>query len=118
VVIQGLDSAQHFIDAIAGTIPTHAQLRHFALTFGYGLLRHPNLVKNTQQKRGDTVLMYSPISLVWRVVFYGCLTAGLRCTPRRKPVLTREEGLNVVWEMFKELGVGREEGENLDSCVM
>jgi len=38
VVIQGLDSAQHFIDAIAGTIPTHAQLRHFALTFGNGLL--------------------------------------------------------------------------------
>lgn len=56
-----------FIDAITGTTITRAQLKHLALSFGYGLQNHSVL----STKRGDTVMIYSQNSLAWPVVLFG-----------------------------------------------
>lgn len=56
-----------FIDTITGTTITRAQLKHLALSLGYGLQNHPVL----SAKRGDTVLIYSQNSLAWPVVVFG-----------------------------------------------
>lgn len=107
-----------FIDATTGTTLSRSQLKHLALSFGYGLLHHPSL---PPMKRGDTVLVYSPNSLAWPVVVFGCVAAGLRCSPANsgytsrelgyqytdsgaKVVLTSQEGLEIVKEMLKDLG--------------
>jgi len=60
-------SAPAFIDAQTGTTITRAQLKALAFSFGYGIRHH----KNTNVKRGDTVLIYSQNSLAWPVVLYG-----------------------------------------------
>lgn len=117
-------SAPAFIDAVTGTTLTRAQLKNLALTFGYGLLNHPTI----PLKRGDTVLIFSPNSLAWPVVLFGSIAASLRCTLANsgytsrelafqytdsgaKLVMTNEDGVSIVQEMFKELGVGREDGD-------
>ncbi|KAF5345339.1 hypothetical protein D9758_008423 [Tetrapyrgos nigripes] len=114
-----------FIDAGTATQITRAQLRSLALTFGYALRTHPR----TNVKRGDTILLYSPNSLAWPVVVFGSIAAGLKCTfansaytatelahqyrdSRAKMVMTSPEGLAIVRDMFKALGLSRAETDS------
>ncbi|KAL0955979.1 hypothetical protein HGRIS_002158 [Hohenbuehelia grisea] len=102
-------SSPAFVDAPTGTTLTRGQLKHLALTFGYGLLNTPGL----ELQRGDTVLIYSPNSLAWPVVLFGSIAAGLRCTLANsaytsaelrhqyldsgaKTIITAEDGLPTV----------------------
>ncbi|KAK7044885.1 4-coumarate--CoA ligase-like 7 [Favolaschia claudopus] len=116
-----------FVDAGSGTALTRAQVRKLALSFAYGLRDHPST--RPLSKRGDTVLLFSPNSLAWPIVLYGCVAAGLRCTLANSAytshelgyqykdsgaqlVLTSEEGISVVMQMFAELGLSKAEAEN------
>ncbi|KAF8806514.1 AMP binding protein [Phlegmacium glaucopus] len=111
-----------FIDTITGTTITRAQLRHLALSFGYGLQNHPVL----SAKRGDTVMIYSHNSLAWPVVLFGSVAAGLRCTlansaynarelafqytdSRARLIFTSEDGCSTVQETLKSLGFSQKE---------
>lgn len=69
-------SMKAFIDAASGTCITRAQTMHLSLSFAYGIRDHPTT--RPFAKRGDTVLIYSPNSLAWPVVLYGC-TYFSRC---------------------------------------
>ncbi|RDB25422.1 4-coumarate--CoA ligase-like 7 [Hypsizygus marmoreus] len=117
-------SAKAFIDAETGTTLTRAQTKNLALSLGYGLRNHPN----TGARRGDVVLVYSPNSLSWPILLFGAVAAGLRCTLANSAynvkeltfqytdsgarlVLTSEEGLPTVLEVFKQLGVSKAEAE-------
>lgn len=62
-------SGPAFIDAATGTAITRSQLKHLALSLGYGLRNHPTT--SPSAKRGDTLLIYSPNSLTWPVVLFG-----------------------------------------------
>lgn len=111
-----------FIDASTGTTITRGQLKDLALQFGFGLR------SIFGSKRGDTILVYSPNSIAWPVVVFGAVAAGLRCTLANsaynarelafqytdsgaKILFTSEEGLPVVRQTFKELGLSKEEAD-------
>lgn len=111
-----------FIDAATGTTITRGQLRQHALSFGYGILTHPKLLR---QNRGDTLLIYSTNSLAFPVVLFGTVAAGLRCSPANSAyvstelghqytdsganiVATTRDGLPVVEQMFKAMGFSKE----------
>ncbi|KAJ6609065.1 AMP binding protein [Mycena sp. CBHHK59/15] len=115
-----------FIDAATGTSITRAQLLNLSLSFGFGLRDHPST--RASAKRGDTVLIYSPNSMSWPVVLFGCVAAGLRCTLANsaytsrelahqyldsgaKLLIAAEEGISTVRKMFSELGISKEEGD-------
>ncbi|KAJ7735764.1 AMP binding protein [Mycena metata] len=115
-----------FVDAASGAYLTRAQLRDLALTFGHGLRTHP--ATKPLARRGDTLLIYSPNSLAWPVVLFGSVAAGLRCTTansaytsrelahqytdsQAKLLITTEDGIRTVREMFAELGVAKREGD-------
>ncbi|KIK09211.1 hypothetical protein K443DRAFT_671694 [Laccaria amethystina LaAM-08-1] len=117
-------SAPAFIDASSATTLSRGQLKQLALCLGYALRTHPNLAT----KRGDTVLIYSQNSLVWPVVIFGSVAAGLRCTlannaysatelafqyqdSEAKIVFSSEDGVATVFEMFKQLGLSKSEAE-------
>ncbi|KAJ6495728.1 AMP binding protein [Mycena vitilis] len=119
-------SLRAFVDAASGTSITRAQLLHLCLSFAYGLNHHPNTSRFA--KRGDTVLIYSPNSLVWPVVLFGAVAAGLRCTLANsaytshelafqygdsgaKLILASEDNVAVVREMLAESGISREEAD-------
>jgi acyl-CoA synthetase (AMP-forming)/AMP-acid ligase II len=72
--------------------------------------------------------MFSPNSIAWPVVFFGCVAAGLRVTlansgytktelawqwtdSKARVVFVAEELLGVVRGMFNDLGISREESE-------
>ncbi|KAF8231353.1 AMP binding protein [Tricholoma matsutake] len=109
-----------FIDAPSGTTLTRAQLKHLALSFAFGLRDHPT----APAKRGEVVLIFSQNSLNWPVVLFGSVAAGLRCTlansaynakelafqyvdSRANLVISSQEGLSTVREMFKQLGLSK-----------
>ncbi|KAF7351417.1 4-coumarate--CoA ligase-like 7 [Mycena sanguinolenta] len=115
-----------YVDAASGAALTRAQVKNLALSFAYGLRDHPTTQPSA--KRGDTVLIFSPNSLVWPIVLYGSIAAGLRCTlansaytshelayqykdSRAKLVFTAEEGISTVRAMFAELGLSKAEAE-------
>ncbi|KAJ7832066.1 AMP binding protein [Mycena olivaceomarginata] len=119
-------SRKAFIDSASGAYVTRAQLLDLALSFAHGLRTHPDT--KPFAKRGDTVLIYSPNSLAWPVVLFGSVAAGLRCTTansaytsqelahqyadsKAKLVVTTDEGIQTVREMFARLGVGKKEGD-------
>ncbi|KIM40250.1 hypothetical protein M413DRAFT_175243 [Hebeloma cylindrosporum] len=119
-------SAPAFIDAATGTSLTRGQIKHLALSFGYGVRNHPTT--SASAKRGDTVLIYSPNSLTWPVVLFGAVAAGLRCTlsntaynarelafqytdSRAKLIFSSEDGVAVVRQTLKELGVSKAEAD-------
>ncbi|RDB25423.1 putative 4-coumarate--CoA ligase 1 [Hypsizygus marmoreus] len=112
-----------FIDAATGTTLTRGQLKELALCFGYGLLRHPKLAR---QKRGDTLLIFLSNSITFPVVLFGAVAAGIKCSPANTAYVSRElkhqytdsgaiiiatslEGLPVVQDMFRSLGIDEEE---------
>ncbi|KAK7057531.1 4-coumarate--CoA ligase-like 7 [Favolaschia claudopus] len=113
-----------FIDADSGATITRAQLVHLTLSFAYGLKHHPNT--SPVATRGSTVLIFSPNSLAWPVVLFGSVAAGLRCTLANSAytrtelafqysdsgatlIMTTEDGLSVVQEMFAEIGIAKED---------
>ncbi|KAF8967926.1 AMP binding protein [Flammula alnicola] len=117
-------SAPAFIDAATGTTLTRGQLKHLALSMGYGLKHRPA----TSTKRDDTVLIYSHNSLIYPVVVFGAVAAGLRCTfannaynarelahqytdSRAKLIFASEEGVATVRETLKSLGVSKTEAD-------
>ncbi|KAK6992711.1 4-coumarate--CoA ligase-like 7 [Favolaschia claudopus] len=118
-------SKKAFIDAASGAYITRAQFLDLTLSFAYGLRTHPNT--KPFAKRGNTVLIYSPNLLAWPVVLLGSVAAGLRCTPANnaytsqellhqytdsgaKLVITTEDGIKTIREMFAKLGISKEEG--------
>ncbi|KAF7341955.1 AMP binding protein [Mycena sanguinolenta] len=115
-----------FIDGYTGISLTRAELLDLALCFGYGIQRHSVLSPLTV--RGATVLIFSPNSLAWPVVIFGCVAAGLRCTTANSSytsrelahqysdsgaalVITAEDGIATVRAMFLELGLSRNEAD-------
>ncbi|KAF7351179.1 4-coumarate--CoA ligase-like 7 [Mycena sanguinolenta] len=119
-------SLKAFVDADSGASITRAELVQLTLSFAYGLKNHPTT--SLFATRGSTVLIFSPNSLAWPVVLFGSVAAGLRCTLANSAytsaelafqyndsgarlILTTEDGLSVVREMFAELGLGKEEAE-------
>ncbi|KAK7044884.1 AMP binding protein [Favolaschia claudopus] len=115
-----------FIDGATGTTLTRAELLHLSLSFGYGVQNHPTTAPFAS--RGSTVLVFSPNSLAWPVALFGCVAAGLRCSFANSAyvarelahqysdsgagfIITAEDGIDVVRQMFAELGVDREEGD-------
>ncbi len=62
-----------FIDSLSDTTITRAQLRSLALSLGYGIRHHSNI----QAKRGDVALVFSPNSITFPVVIFGCKYASL-----------------------------------------
>ncbi|KAF7326086.1 4-coumarate--CoA ligase-like 7 [Mycena kentingensis (nom. inval.)] len=114
-----------FVDAQTGTSITRGQLRAMALAFGYGLQARFSPVG---ARRGDTVLVFSPNSLAWPVVLFGCVAAGLKVTTANSAYTSRElahqyvdsgariviaadEGVDIVRGMFAKLGIAREDGD-------
>lgn len=82
-----------------------------------------------RQKRGDTVLLYLSNSIAFPVVMFGCVAAGIKCSPANTAYTSRElehqyrdsganivvtngDGLAVVHEMFQSVGLTREEAGN------
>lgn len=57
-----------FIDAATDTALTRSQLRSLALSLGHGIKNHPEI----QGKRGDTALIFSPNTVAFPVVVFGC----------------------------------------------
>ncbi|KAJ7060923.1 AMP binding protein [Mycena amicta] len=106
-----------FIDAATGVCLTRGQLVDLALALANGLRTRLGL------RRGDTVLLYSPNSLAWPVLLFGCVAAGLRITTANSAytsrelahqytdsgasiVITTDEGVGTVRDMFNaELGI-------------
>ncbi|KAJ7192011.1 AMP binding protein [Mycena pura] len=118
-------SKNAFIDAATGTTITRSQLKHICLSFAHGIRIHPTT--RPFANRGDTILIFSPNSLAWPVVMHGAIAAGLRCTFANSAytshelafqyqnsganlVLTSEEGITVVRDMFTECGMSKAEG--------
>ncbi|PPQ89783.1 hypothetical protein CVT25_008160 [Psilocybe cyanescens] len=113
-------SAPAFIDAPTGTSLSRAQLKQFALSFGYGVR------KTFSAKRGDTILVYSQNSLTWPVVTFGAVAAGLRCTLANSAynarelafqytdsganlIFASEEGVPTARETLKSLGLSTDD---------
>ncbi|KAG6872981.1 hypothetical protein C0995_004520 [Termitomyces sp. Mi166 len=112
-----------YIDAETSTIITRANFKHAALSFAKGICTHPRL---TPQSRGATLLLFAPNSIAFPVVLLGSIAAGLRCSPANTAYVPKElqhqytdsgativvtsiEGLPVVLEMFRSLGLSKEE---------
>ncbi|KAH8832049.1 AMP binding protein, partial [Flagelloscypha sp. PMI_526] len=104
------------VDSETGTTLTRKGLKDTALSFAYGLRNHRSL----GLKRGDTVLVFAPNSFAWPVLLFGILAAGLKATLANsaytaaelafqfqetspKLVITAEETLKTVVDMFKQL---------------
>ncbi|KAG8689321.1 hypothetical protein FRC09_012474, partial [Ceratobasidium sp. 395] len=69
------ESLPAFIDAVNGRTLSRRDVRGLSLRLAYGLRN----VLGT--KRGDTVMIFSPNSLIWPVAMLGCVAAGLKCSP-------------------------------------
>ncbi|KAG9127778.1 hypothetical protein FRC07_009366 [Ceratobasidium sp. 392] len=69
------ESLPAFIDAANGRTLSRGGVRDLSLRLAYGLRN----VLGT--KRGDTVMIFSPNSLIWPVAMLGCVAAGLKCSP-------------------------------------
>ncbi|KIY63213.1 AMP binding protein [Cylindrobasidium torrendii FP15055 ss-10] len=107
-----------YIESFSGTAISRAQLRTHALSLGYALQHHPHY----PAKRGDVTMLYSPNSVSFPLVVFGCIAAGVRVTlanaaynPRELEhqykdsgatlIFTFEEGLPTVLAMLKEMGI-------------
>ncbi|KAK0483969.1 AMP binding protein [Armillaria novae-zelandiae] len=110
-----------FVDSATGTVLTRGKLRSLCLSLGYGLRHHG-------EKRGDTILVFSPNALAYPVILLGAIAAGLRCTlannaytshelahqytdSRARRIFTTEDSLPVVRAMFEEVGVKGDEAD-------
>ncbi|KAK0196820.1 AMP binding protein [Armillaria mellea] len=110
-----------FVDSATGTVLIREKLRSLCLSLAYGL-RHQG------EKRGDTILVFSPNALAYPVVLLGAIAAGLRCTlannaytshelahqytdSRARRIFTTEDSLPVVRAMFEEIGVKGDEAD-------
>jgi len=123
-----------YIDALTGTTVTRAQTQKFAFALGYGLRNHEDL----RAVKGETLMIFSQNSLAWPIALFGSVSAGLRVTlanssynprelahqytdSRARLLFTSEEGLPVVEEMFKSLGIEAAESRRriivLPSCL-
>ncbi|KAJ7214390.1 AMP binding protein [Mycena pura] len=113
-------SKNALIDAATGTTITRSQLKDICLSFAHGIRTHPTT--RPFANRGDTILIFSPNSLAWPVVMHGAIAAGIRCTLANSAytshelafqyqnsganlVLTSEEGITVVRDMFTDCGI-------------
>ncbi|EUC55217.1 4-coumarate-CoA ligase [Rhizoctonia solani AG-3 Rhs1AP] len=64
-----------FIDAVNGRTLSRGDVKDLSLRLAYGLQHTLGI------KRGETVMIFSPNSLVWPVAMLGCIAAGLKCSP-------------------------------------
>lgn len=116
--------APAFIDAVTDTVLSRSALRHLSLSLAWGL-RHR---VGAPLVRGDTVLIFSPNCIAWPVLLFGCVAAGLRCTLANSAYVARELAhqyrdsgakiafvhpmlLPVALEMFRSIGVSREDAQ-------
>ncbi|CUA71783.1 AMP binding protein [Rhizoctonia solani] len=64
-----------FIDALNGRTVSRGEVKALSLRLAYGLQRTLGI------KRGETIMIFSPNSLIWPVAMLGCIAAGLKCSP-------------------------------------
>ncbi|KAJ1303693.1 hypothetical protein OPQ81_008118 [Rhizoctonia solani] len=69
------ESLPAFIDAVNGRTLSRGDVKDLSLRLAYGLQRTLGI------NRGDTVMIFSPNSLIWPVVMLGCIAAGVKCSP-------------------------------------
>lgn len=116
-------SSPAFIDADTGTTLSRGQLKHLSLSLAHGLRTHLFLPAPHQTlKRGDTILIYSPNTLLYPVLLHAATAAGLRATlantaytarelhhqwtdSRARVICVHPANLGVVREMFKDEGL-------------
>ncbi|KAI0687441.1 AMP binding protein [Cytidiella melzeri] len=79
-----------FIDASTGFTITRAQLRDLGLSMAWGLRNQLSKLGGVQLHRGDVVMIFSPNSIAWPVMFYGGIAAGLRMTLANSAYTPRE----------------------------
>ncbi|KAF8653286.1 hypothetical protein AX16_003988 [Volvariella volvacea WC 439] len=116
-------SSPAYIDAATGITISRLKMKHLALSVAHGLLHHPSLLP---QRRGNTILVFSPNTLAYPVVMHSIVAAGLKCTPANSAytsrelahqyadsgsevILTSPSGLNVVLDMLNSLGLNAAE---------
>lgn len=115
-------SSPAFIDPTTGASVSRADLRDLCLSFAYGLRHAFREQGGVKLSRGDVVLIFSPNSIVWPVMLFGSVAAGLRATlanssyvarelehqwsdSRAKAILVAPPMLPTVLEMFKSIGL-------------
>ncbi|ELU40892.1 AMP binding protein [Rhizoctonia solani AG-1 IA] len=64
-----------FIDAVTGRTLSRGDVKDLSLRLAYGLQKTLGI------QRGDTIMIFSPNSLIWPVAMLGCIAAGLKCSP-------------------------------------
>ncbi|KAI0090784.1 hypothetical protein BDY19DRAFT_887434 [Irpex rosettiformis] len=69
-----------FIDAATGFTITRGQLKDYGLSLGWGLRQELPRLGGVQLSRGDVMMIFSPNSITWPVMYYGGIAAGLRMT--------------------------------------
>ncbi|CAE6452266.1 unnamed protein product, partial [Rhizoctonia solani] len=69
------ESLPAFIDAVTGRTFSRGDVKDLSLRLAYGLQSSLNI------KRGDTIMIFSPNSLIWPVAMLACVVAGLKCSP-------------------------------------
>ena len=79
-----------FIDAATGFTITRGQLKDYGLSMAWGLRHELPRLGGVQLNRGDVIMIFSPNSLAWPVMFYGGITAGLRMTLANSAYTPRE----------------------------
>lgn len=111
-------STPAFVDAETGTTITRADLHRLTLELGWGLRNELSKLGGPALTRGDTVMVFSPNSIVYPVMLFGSVAAGLRCTlansgytPKEllhqykdsgaKLIFVHPAGISVVVDMLK-----------------
>jgi acyl-CoA synthetase (AMP-forming)/AMP-acid ligase II len=92
------------------------------LSFAWGLRNHFTTLGGIKLVKGNTVLIYSPNSIAWPVLFFGSIAAGFVCTPansaytaselahqwkdsRASLILSHPDLVQTVLDMFEQIGV-------------
>jgi 4-coumarate--CoA ligase len=70
-----------FIDAPSGATLTRRRAYELTSLLAYSLRNRPFFKDGSSLKRGDTVLIYSPNSIIFPIVVHAATCAGLRVTP-------------------------------------
>ncbi|CUA68067.1 hypothetical protein RSOLAG22IIIB_07742 [Rhizoctonia solani] len=79
-----------FIDALNGRTVSRGEVKALSLRLAYGLQRTLGI------KRGETVMLFSPNSLIWPVAMLGCIAAGLKCSPANSAYMPPELAHQIV----------------------
>ncbi|KAH8087865.1 AMP binding protein [Cristinia sonorae] len=119
-------SSPAFIDAATDVKLTRGDVRDMCLALAFGLRNTLKTLGGVQLKRGDVVLIFSPNSILWPIMLFGSIAAGLRVTlansnyvsrelehqwvdSRAKAIFVAPPLLPVVQDMFRAAGLSEAE---------